>query len=168
MEEADLTKKEIELYSVVVGLRGTMEERSAQLRDKGVFDAYKQIHSCYADNADEDLESLKRGLFIQWYSMTEPSCFTGIGELDSSSEKKIIKQIDKLIKHARVDSELSWMLKYYFTWDHVFERFEEYDRLRDWIKNVAGADLPDEINRDEMSRRGQMGQYWASSDHFIK
>jgi len=168
METADLARKEIELYSIIVGVRGTMEEKSAQLRDKGVFDAYKEIHCSYADKADKDLESLKRGLFIQWYSMTEPSCFTGISELDSAAEKKIIEKLDNLIKHDKVDSELSWMLKYYSTWDYVFERIKEYHGLRDWIKNDLGTDLPDRINKDEMSRRGQMGKYWTSLNHFVK
>jgi hypothetical protein len=168
MDIADLTKKENELCSIVLGLRGTMEEKSAQLRDRGVFDAYKQIHSSYADKADKDLESLKRGLFIQWYSMTEPSCFTGINELDSAAENKIIEQVDKLIKHDKVDSELNWMLKYYSTWDYVFERFKEYHGLRDWIKNDLGTDLPDTIDNDEMSKRGQMGKYWTSLNHFVK
>lgn len=168
MNATDLTRKEIELHAIVAGLRGTMEERSAQLRDKGVFDAYKQIHSFYADKADEDLECLKRALFIQWYSMTEPSGFTGISGLDISSEKKVAEQLDQLIEHARIDNELSWMLKYYSSWSYVFKRFEEYHNLRDWVKNDRGADLPDRIDNDAMSTRGLMGKYWTSLNWFAK
>lgn len=168
MDIADLTKRENELHSIILGLRGTMEERSAQLRDKGVFDAYRQIHSSYADQADKDLEHLKRGLFIQWYSMTEPSCFTGIHELDNNAERKIIEQVDNLIKRDKVDTELSWMLKYYLTWDYVFERFKEYHGLQHWIENDTETELPTKIDKDEMSTRGQMGKYWNSLYHFAK
>ena len=100
--------------------------------------------------------------------MTEPSCFTGINELDSDAERKIIKQLDNLIKRGKLDTELNWMLKYYSTWDYVFERFKEYHGLCEWIENDFGTELPDTIDKDEMSTRGQMGKYWNSLNHFVK
>jgi hypothetical protein len=162
MDIVDLTNKENELYSIVLEIHGTMEEKEKELRDKGIYDEYKQIHSSYADKADKDLESLKRGLFIQWYALAEPSCFTGINELDSNAEVKIIKQIDGLIDNDNLDSELNWILKFYSSWDYVFERFKRFNALQKWIKNGMGTELPNTINRDEMVKRGQMGKYWNS------
>lgn len=168
MDRVDLERRENELCLIVIGVHGTMEHKSEQLKDKGVFDAYRQIHSAYADKAGKDIESLKRGLFIQWYAMTEPSCFTGIDQLDYEAEKKIIQQLDKLIISDKLDNELKWMLKYYSAWDCVFERFKEYKGLQDWIHNDTGTDLPDTIDRNDMTRRGQMGKYWNSLTRFAK
>ena len=168
MDIVDLTNRENNLYSIVHEAHGTIEEKAIQLRDKGVFDEYQQIHSSYADKADKDLESLKRGLFIQWYALTEPPCFTGINELDDNAERKIIKQIDRLITTDNLDNELKWMIKYYSTLDYVFERFKEFKGLQDWIQNNMGTELPDTVDRNVMSKRGQMGKYWNSLNQFVK
>jgi hypothetical protein len=168
MDNVDLANKENELYSIVLEAHGTMEDKAMELRDKGVYDNYRQIHSSYADNSDKDLESLKRGLFIQWYAMSEPSCFTGINELDLNAEQKIINQIDRLITTDNLDYELNWMLKYYSTWDYVFERFKEFKGLQDWLKNQMGIELPSIVDRNEMQQRGQMGKYWNSLNRFKK
>lgn len=163
MNKAELERKENELCSIVCDIHGTMEHKFEQLRDNGVFDAYRQVHYAYAVEAENDIEFLKRGLFIQWYAMSEPSCFTGINELDNDAEERIIQKVESLILNDKLDNELKWMLKYYSTWDHVFERFiNKYKGLRDWIQNESEIDLPDNIDRDDMSRRGQMGKYWNS------
>jgi len=162
MDNVVLSNKENELYSIVLGVQGTMEEKAKQLRDKGVYDKYKKIHSTYASNSDRDLESIKRGLFIQWYALCEPSCFTGINELELKSELKIIGHIDKLITNNNLDSELKWMLKYYSNWSYVFERFEEFNGLQNWIKNQIEIELPSTVDREQMQNRGQMGKYWSS------
>lgn len=66
MDNVTLANRENQLYSIVLDGHGTMEEKAKQLRDKGVYENYKQIHLSYAENSDKNLESLKRGLFIQW------------------------------------------------------------------------------------------------------
>jgi len=139
-----------------------------QLNDKGVYDKYKQVHRLYADNSGKDLESLKRGLFIQWYYLCEPPYLTGINELDENAERKIIEQLDYLITADKLDFELKWMLKYYYNWDYVFERFKKYKGLQDWIKNQMGSELPDTIDRNEMQQRGRMGRYWNSLNRYSK
>ena len=168
MDNVELANKETELYSIVLETHGTMDEKANQLRDNGIFDKYKQIHSLYADNSHQDTECLKRGLFIQWYAMSEPPCFTGINELDLEAELKIINQIDKLITIDNLDNELKWMLKYYSTWDYVFERFTKFKGLQDWIKSEKGIELPNKIERSEMVKRGQMGRYWNSLNRFAE
>jgi len=168
MNIVDLTNKEDELCSIVHEVHGTMADKNEQLRDQGVFDDYRQVHTGYADRADKDLESLKRGLFIQWYAFAEPSCFTGINELEKDAELKIIELTDNLITADKMDLELNWMLSYYSTWDSVFDRFRDYKALQEWIQNKIGTELPDTIDRQEMATRGQMGKYWNSLNHFVK
>ncbi len=122
-----------------------------------VYSEYKNVHKEYAKMSDKDIESLKRGLFIQWYSMTEPNYLTGIAELDEKAELKIIAELKNRIDHNTADNELLWMLNYYLEWDFVFDRF----------RNIA------EFKKDEniidftkiklkMINRGQMGIYWNS------
>ena len=166
MDNVDLANKENELSSIVLEGHGTMEDKAKHLRDKGVYDKYREIHSLYADKSDKDLESLKRALFIQWYAMTEPPCYTGINGLDENAERKVIKQVDRLIVTESLDEELKWMLKYYANWDYVFEKFEEFKGLQDWVQNKRGAELPDKIDRNVMNKRGQMGQYWNTLNRF--
>src|ERR1017187_4600059 len=86
-----LTLKENELYSIVMDLshKGQSKETDEQL--EVVYDLYKKVHKYYADMADKDDEALKRGLFIQWYAITEPGYLTGINSLDELAETKIIK-----------------------------------------------------------------------------
>ncbi|WP_026968768.1 hypothetical protein [Algoriphagus terrigena] len=89
-------------------IRGTMEDKYTLLREKGVFEEYEKIHLPYADKAEEDLESLKRGLFIQWYAITEPGCITRINELNENATCKIIRQIDTHQMMARGQMGRYW------------------------------------------------------------
>ncbi|NOT74218.1 MAG: hypothetical protein HOP08_04760 [Cyclobacteriaceae bacterium] len=162
MNLTELATAENELYAIVLQAHGTMEDKAIQLRSKGVYDKYKQIHKWYADQSENELESLKRGLFIQWYALSEPPCFTGINELALEAERKIINQVNKLIASDSMDYELRWMLKHYSTWDYVFERFMDFKELQEWIANKKGDELPDTIDRSEMAKRGQTGRYWNS------
>ena len=158
MTLTDLTKKENELYSLVIDLynrKGNSERNGLTLNE--IYADYRKVHKEYANMSETDIECLKRGLFIQWYSMTEPNYLTGIAELDKNAELKIISELKKRIDQNKADNELKWMLNHYLNWDFVFARF----------KNIA------EFNKDEnvvdltniklkMVNRGQMGIYWNS------
>ncbi len=134
MDLVDLTNRENHLYSIVLEVQGTMEEKNQQLRQRRVFDDYRQVHSSYAESADKNVESLKRGLFIQWYGITEPSCFTGINDLDENSEPKIIEKIDGLIIADKLDYELRWILTYYFNWVLYLNDLRSSNHLRTGLK----------------------------------
>ena len=69
----ELDEKERNLLLQINNTAGSIEEKLHQLQVKGIFDAYKQVHSDYADLAQENHEALKRGLFLQWYALVEPS-----------------------------------------------------------------------------------------------
>ncbi len=157
----ELTKKEIELYSKVRSLNGTIEEKNEQITKLGISNEYKIIHQKYAELSSENIEALKRGLFINWFVISEPSFLTGIVELDEIAQEKIIKEVNEKIKNQTLDVELDWMLNYYKTWDYAFEKFAKYEHFYSKIKCNEDIGLP-RIEKQKMENRGQMGIYWSS------
>ena len=162
----ELATQELELLSQTIELVGTIEEKNDKVVYFGISPKYKKIHQEYSRFAKSELEALKRGLFIMWYAMTEPSCFTGIGVLDSIAENRIIELLDRRLENEVADYELEWMLDYYSNWDFVFERFDEFKYLQGRMTRADKVDLPEKIERNEMSKRGQMGHYWNSLTRF--
>lgn len=167
----ELAIKENELYAIVMDLyrqdpfvpiKGQLKKTDGKLGI--VFDLYKDVHMQYSDLADKEDEALKRGLFIQWYSYTEPSWLTGIGLLDDLAMTKIIRVLNDKILNNTWDSELEWMLSYYVNpaWVYVFDSFKGYKGLDYAIKNCIDYNLPESIDRVSMQARGQMGRYWNS------
>ncbi len=163
----DLTSRESELMAFVESVDGSIEERYQKLKGNGIFEAYREVHSLYAENCSRgDLESLKRGLFIQWYSVTEPSCYTGIGELFYDAERGILTQLRALVFSSKLDAELSWMLNYYIeVGEFAFSRFNEYTGIREVMQNISNVNYPMTIIKDSMLNRGQLGIYWTSVFH---
>ncbi len=152
----ELAKKEIELYYKVIEIY----KNNLKVGLDNIYNLYKDIHWHYSVLAKYDDEALKRGLFIQWYSLTEPGYATGIGLLDEIAEIKIIDIIESKIQKNDIDSELNWMLNYYANWDFVFEKFESFPALTEFISNRM--DTTFKFNKVEMSQRGQMGEYFNS------
>jgi hypothetical protein len=157
----ELGHKELELYSSVTSISGTIEEKNEQIKNLGICDKYKKIHSDYAKLNKSDLEALKRGLFLIWYSRTEPSCYTGIADLDPDAEKSIIQTLDRRINKNATDYELDWMLSYYSSFEFAFEQFRDYKSFYTKLTSDK-VEMPDSIHREEMKTRGQMGIYWNS------
>ena len=154
----DLANKEKELYNLTIALykeKGNSDSKGLTLDE--IYAEYKNVHKEYAKTSGKDIESLKRGLFIQWYSMTEPNYLTGISELDENAELKIIAELKNRVDQNKTDNELNWMLNYYLEWDYVFERFKNIIDLR---KKENVIDLTSK--KLKMINRGQMGIYWNS------
>ncbi|MEE1964609.1 hypothetical protein V1387_18115 [Allomuricauda taeanensis] len=166
MKIDELSIKEQNLYSSVIKLEGSIEEKSDKVIYFGIAKDYREIHQEYSRLAKSDLEALKRGLFLMWYSIAEPTWLTGIADLDKDSEERIIKILDRRVKKDITDYELDWMLGYYSGWDYVFERFTEFKNFQNRIKSESKTELPDEIDREQMKQRGQMGIYWNSLTRF--
>jgi hypothetical protein len=103
MNLQDLANREIELYKIVTSLDGTMEEKTRQLEKNGVFERYKEIHKTYAELHKQDLEALKRGLFLTWYALVEPPCFTGIKDLDAEAENRIMHTLERRLRKNLTD-----------------------------------------------------------------
>ena len=167
MTTEQLAHTETELYSTVIEFYQKEQTDELNERIKAVFASYKQVHKNYSDIAKEDDEALKRGLFIQWYACTEPNYLTGIEELDEEAEQNIIDLIEKKIQNNSLDTEIKWMLNYYATWDFVFDRFKNRKGLAGLIANKTD-ELPFGLVIDNvaMNKRGQMGTYWNSLNHF--
>lgn len=167
MTTEQLANTETKLYSTVLELYQREQSDEINERIKAVFASYKQVHKHYSDIAKKDDEALKRGLFIQWYACTEPNYLTGIEELDEEAEKNIIDLIEMKIQNNSLDTEIKWMLNYYATWDFVFDRFKNRKGLAELIANKTdGLPFGLVIDKIAMNKRGQMGTYWNSLNHF--
>lgn len=157
----ELTKKENELIIKIHSVNGTIEDKYLKLTELGIPNDYKAIHKKYAELSAENIEALKRGLFINWFSVTEPTFLTGIDKLDEDAEEKIVKEINERIKNKTIDFELKWMINYYKTWDYTFAKFAKYDFFYAKIMSNEEMEMP-KIDIKKMENRGQMGIYWSS------
>jgi hypothetical protein len=159
----DLDKRENELLAMVGTLEGSIEERNILLQNLGVFEAYRRIHSHYAEIAYESLEALKRGLFIQWYAMVEPSFCSGISDIEQEAGNSIISILNNQITQDGTDPELHCMVSYYAGWEGVFTRFHSNVGLSTLLSNKPNYDyILDQMKHFNLDHRGQMGLYWKS------
>jgi hypothetical protein len=162
----ELADKEKTLYEKVVELYGQPQPDKTDEALQDIFLEYRKIHQTYAELSSADDEALKRGLFIQWYALSEPNFLTGIVDLDENAENKIIQSLNHRIKAGNVDDELIWMLNYYANWDWIFERLTSFKGFNSKIVNEQNKHLPDKIDKEAMEQRGQMGKYWNSLTKF--
>jgi len=162
----ELAYKENELYSKAIDLYHQPQSTDTGKQLKEIFIEYKNVHQLYSDLSFHDIEALKRGLFIQWYALTEPNYLTGIADLDKSAENKVIQALNEIISANKTDNELIWMLNYYSKWDWVFERHKSFKGFETNFVNEENSQLPDAIDREKMKLRGQMGKYWNSLTGF--
>jgi hypothetical protein len=157
----ELGHKELELYSRVISIHGTMEEKYEEIKKQNIFEEYKKIHQEYAKVNKSNLEALKRALFLIWYSRLEPACYSGVSMLDLDAEKKVIHTLDRRLSKNVTDYELDWMLDYYSNWAFLFDDFKEYHNFYSRL-HTRKTEMPNSIDKKEMEVRGQMGIYWNS------
>lgn len=162
----ELAHKEDELYRKVIDLNSQPQSDKTKEQLQQIFMDYKRVHQEYANLSSVDIEALKRGLFIQWYAVTEPNYLTGIEHLDEKAENLIIGNLYKVITAGKIDDELAWMLNYYYNWEWAFERLKSFKGFDSEIVSGQNNRLPDKIDRIEMEQRGQMGKYWNSLTKF--
>jgi hypothetical protein len=169
----NLSDEELKLYSYANSLDGTMDGNTQQLAESGTFDKYRRAHRSYCDlflNSDDDeskLEILKRLIFLNWYSMVEPSCYTGIENLDHSIVFESYSILNDYLAGDKIDAEFKWMLSYYSSWDYIILEFSEYKlaALTKFVKEVDCSVLhapKNQLLKATMANRGQMGIYWIS------
>jgi len=168
-----LSDKELSIYKHVFLIEGTMQEKTQKLRGLGVFDEYKEIYNEYltvlkaSDNETEKAEALKRITFLSWHHMIEPSCFTGIWQLDSDAIHTAYQMVDNNLKHKKIDSEFNWMLSYYSAnrWTILMHSEKEMNTLSTFVKNIdlTKLYLPTvDVLKTTMKDRGQMGEYFRT------
>lgn len=162
----ELANKEDELYNKVIDLYRQPQSDYTNEALQDIFHGYRKIHQAYAELSLTNNEALKRGLFIQWYALSEPNYLTGIADLDENAENKIIQDLDDRIESGNIDNELTWMLNYFANWEWIFERLTSFRGFNSKIVNEQNNHLPDKINKEEMAQRGQMGKYWSSLTQF--
>lgn len=166
MNLEDLTVKEQELIWKVESVTGFMEEKHEQLENLGVYTEYAKVHQSYAalfSSNEQDLEPLKRAVFLSWYQFAEPTCFSGLWSLSEQTTRFICETLDRIIQNEALDLELKWMLAFYNSvFDLPFSLYPELNHLQSFLK-TANSDLwRKEIKPNDLSLRGQMGNYWLT------
>ncbi len=157
----ELTIREQRLIRLVENAEGTIEQKYAAIEALGVFDEYKIIHREYAALSSMHPEALKRAVFLYWYLCVEPPCYTGLNDLCPDAISITMENLNTSLQNGVVDYELNWMLSYYFVWDYVFRKFQYLDSIAKLLM-VKESDLPKIIDKNFMTQRGQMGNYWNS------
>ncbi|MGQ7852787.1 hypothetical protein ACUN24_00910 [Pedobacter sp. WC2501] len=167
-----LSKLELDLYNYAEYLDGDMDSKGKQLQEEGIFDQYKNLHQSYLDlfldakDEETKLEILKRLIFLNWYAQVEPSCYTGIHDLDHAVVLESYSILNEYLIDNKIDKEFTWMLSYYSSWDFAILPFSQnnLNTLRRFVKEVDTAVLScpkKQLPKGTMDNRGQMGIYWS-------
>ena len=156
---------ESEIEEMVSSVGGTIEQKDAKLRELGVYRRYAEVFSRYIaafETSPSDLEPLKRATFLAWYELTEPPCFSGVGDLPGDARSRVVQDLDQVA--SDLDSEFQWMLAYYLEIEPAaFPGLESHQRLRRVLDSADPEGwLRDSSAPDRMKGRGLMGEYWCS------
>lgn len=165
MSLEEITIKENELLNLVRQYKGDMDLISERMRNDGIFNKYSEIHSEYVKLAsnEKNIEALKRAVFIQWYSVSEPSSFTGIKDLSQESEKQAFIILEKIIMGNKIDTEFHSMLFHYKEVNDItFTQFKDHQILKDYLKNIPEHNPFENLSKFSFNNRGQLGNYWES------
>ena len=106
LDVKNLAEEENKLGKIVEDLynQSPYEPNETELRK--VYSQYRAIHKKYAELAAVDnLEALKRGIFLQWYAMSEPNWLTGVSNLDPQIEINIIQTLNDKILSSSLDEK---------------------------------------------------------------
>jgi hypothetical protein len=158
----ELAAREQVLLGRVHQVNGEKDTREDCLEE--IFREYKDIHFEYVELAIRytSIEALKRAIFIQWYSMSEPEYLSGINQLDEQATYQSLDMLLRLIILEQVDEEFRWMLKLYFDITNDFiPPNSPYQTLWNFIHDLP-AWGPDKLIMRKFQNRGQMGNYWKS------
>lgn len=152
-----LNKEEHSILNLVEALKGTIKEIENQLESLDIADKYRAIYKDYNSffKSTNDLEALKRIIFIQWYAISEPFAFTGISELNIKLERDNIAFLIDLIAKRLIDEEFKKMIAHYYSIsDWYFGADFKPSELAECIPEISGDSGLLFIDR------GQMGRYW--------
>jgi hypothetical protein len=164
---AELASREDALFQRVLTATGLMEEKHAQLQDWGIFDEYRDIHRFYAAliiDPKSGLEALKRALFLGWYDLSEPACFTGIFNLSAEVNRYVLAAVETKLGEGGLDLDMEWMLPFYYSiTDYFFDVQRDLALLQAFFTE-ADTTLWQRVEHSaaDFRGRGQMGDYWLS------
>jgi len=168
-----LSAKEIEIWNYAESQNGMMHVLTEKLSTEGIFEQYRNIHRSYLElylRIDDELaklEILKRLIFLNWYSVVEPGCFTGMEDLDTATIFESYSILNQHLINEKIDTEFTWMLSFYSSWDYIILAFSEnkLGKLTAFVKgvDVSVSNYPkNQLPSGIMDNRGQMGIYWKS------
>lgn len=168
-----LSDREIEIWDYAESQNGMMDFVTEKLSAEGIFEQYRNIHKSYLElyfRIDEEaikLEILKRLIFLNWYGLVEPSCYTGIEDLDNATVSESYSFLNQYLIDRKIDAEFKWMLSFYSSWDYTILPFSEnkLEALTAFVKGVDTSILScpkNQLPKGLMDNRGQMGIYWIS------
>lgn len=168
-----LSDRELEIWEYAESQNGTMDFVTEKLSTEGIFEQYRNIHRSYLelylriDNEAAKLEILKRLIFLNWYAQVEPSCYTGIEDLDNTIVFASYSILDQYLIDRKIDAEFKWMLSFYSSWDYTILPFSEnkLETLTAFVKGIDTSILScpkNQLPKGVMDNRGQMGIYWIS------
>lgn len=168
-----LSDREVKIWDYAESQNGTMDFVTEKLSAEGIFDQYRNIHKSYLElyfRIDDEaikLEILKRLVFLNWYALVEPSCYTGIEDLDKEMVSESYSILDQYLINGKIDTEFRWMLFFYSSWDYTILPFSEnkLEALTAFVKDVdtSISRYPkNQLPKGVMDNRGQMGIYWIS------
>lgn len=168
-----LSDREIEIWDYAESQNGTMDFVTEKLSAEGIFEQYRVIHRSYlelylrTDDEAAKLEILKRLIFLNWYAQVEPSCYTGIEDLDKETVSESYSILNQYLINRKIDTEFKWMLSFYSSWEYTILPFSEnkLEALTAFIKGVdtSISSCPkNQLPKGKMDHRGQMGIYWIS------
>ncbi len=154
-----ITTQENNLLKVIRQYKGNMESIMNNMHKDGIFEEYAIIHQKYISLYEDEIniEALKRAIFVQWYSLSEPSCFTGIKELNEDIEKQALNILKNLLEKNLLDSEFISMIVHY---SRIMDL--PFQELKVIIDNIPKQDPLQELSNNIFNDRGQLGDYWKS------
>lgn len=137
--------------------------QSKEFMDR-IFPEYTAIHCAYVELAvrNEDIEALKRAVFLQWYATVEPSFLSGIKQIEEQSANAAMDEVQHLVVSEKIAEEFLWMLQcYYQISDHFLYPPDKYNELIRKIDSLAPW-KSETGYKFVFINRGQMGRYWQS------
>ncbi len=143
--------------------RGLAGDRDALYEQNGVYAAWREVFGQYVALArGGDLEALKRALFFVWAECSMSHLMTGIKDLGEEVIKEALGIVDKLVRDGGLDTELEWMLPYYYLVEPLYlDCFEGLDALKQ-ASRMNPFLYRQRCLEASFDQRGQMGEYWKA------
>ena len=162
MSIEELTKlEEILLAKMPDG--GYLEERHEYLVKNGLYLEWQSVFEQYVELALEgNTEALKRAVFFLWYQTCEPSPLSGLTNLSNEKVLLTLEYLNELIGNGKIDSELNWMLLYYY---QIAEWYIPNEATADAVLKLSSGGSEEylsKLNKFDFVGRGQLGEYWRS------
>ena len=143
-------------------------QRSSSLRGKtDVYNAWREIFQQYAALAAQDVEALKRAIYLCWTQQSQDPFLSGVDGLDQAATGEVLASANRLAKTEELDDELRWMLSYYyFVEPSYLDRFQDLDHLKRVSRHDPLA-YRQECLKGSFDNRGHMGRYWKAKQAIL-